>query len=87
MLFYDATGHHSMQIMYLVPQWLTYKPCPVIYAICILYRTMCSHQQTSAGIFKQSMLARNRIGIRLSYRPARLAELIPWNRFLGSLKV
>ncbi len=34
-----------------------------------------------------SMLgARNRVGIRLSYRPARLhrlAELTPWNRFLG----
>jgi hypothetical protein len=32
----------------------------------------------------------NRVGIGLSYRPARLhkpAELIPWNRFLGSLKV
>jgi hypothetical protein len=30
------------------------------------------------------------IGIGLSYRPARLhslAELVPWNRFLGSLKV
>jgi hypothetical protein len=36
----------------------------------------------SAGIFKQSMVARNRVGIGLSYRPARvhrLAELIPWN--------
>jgi hypothetical protein len=45
---------------------------------------------SSAGIFKQSMGARNRVGIRLSYRPARLhslAELVPWNRFLGSLKV
>ncbi len=43
----------------------------------------------SAGIFKQSMGARNRVGIGLSYRPARLqslAELVPWNRFLGSLK-
>ena len=33
---------------------------------------------------------RNRVEIVLSYRPARLhslAELIPWNRFLGSLKV
>jgi hypothetical protein len=33
---------------------------------------------------------RNRVGIGLSYRPARLhrlAELIPWNRFLGSLNV
>jgi hypothetical protein len=43
-----------------------------------------------AGIFKQSMGARNRVGIGLSYRLARLlslAELVPWNRFLGSLKV
>jgi hypothetical protein len=43
-----------------------------------------------AGIFKQSMGARNRVGIGLSYRPARLhvlAELVLWNRFLGSLKV
>jgi hypothetical protein len=42
------------------------------------------------GIFKQSMGARNRLGIELSYRPARphvLLELIPWNRFSGSLKV
>ncbi len=43
-----------------------------------------------AGIFRQSMGARNRVGIGLSYRPARLhrlADLIPWNLFLGSLKV
>ncbi len=36
----------------------------------------------SAGIFKQSMRARNRLGIGLSYRPARLhrlAESIPSN--------
>jgi hypothetical protein len=35
-----------------------------------------------AKFFKQSMGARNRVGIGLSYRPARLhrlAELIPWN--------
>ncbi len=34
--------------------------------------------------------ARNRVGIGLSYRSARLhslAELVPWNRFLDSLKV
>ena len=46
--------------------------------------------QPCAGIFKQSMVARNRVVISLSYRPARrhsLAELVPWNRFLGSLKV
>ncbi len=47
--------------------------------------------RNSAGILEQSMKARNRdIGIGLSYLPARLhslAELVPWNRFLGSLKV
>jgi hypothetical protein len=46
--------------------------------------------KNSVGIFKQSMGTRNREGIGLSYRPARLlrlAESIPWNRFLGSLKV
>jgi hypothetical protein len=35
-----------------------------------------------AGIFKKSMGARHRVGIGLSYRPARihrLAECIPWN--------
>jgi hypothetical protein len=44
----------------------------------------------SAGIFRQSMGARNQVGIGLLYRPARLhslAEPIPWNRFLGSIKV
>jgi hypothetical protein len=43
----------------------------------------------SAGILEQYMGARNRVGIGLSYRPARLhwlAESISWNRFLGSLK-
>jgi hypothetical protein len=36
------------------------------------------------------MGARHRVGIGLSYRPARLhrlAELMPWNRFLGSINV
>jgi hypothetical protein len=43
-----------------------------------------------AGIFKQSMGAGNQVELGFSYRPARLcslAELVPWNRFLGSLKV
>jgi hypothetical protein len=45
-----------------------------------------------AGILEQSMGARNRVIIGLlyrAYRPAwlhRLAESIPWNRFLSSLK-
>jgi hypothetical protein len=45
------------------------------------------HEETSAGICKHSMEARNQVGIGLSYRPTRqrrLAELIPWNRFLSS---
>ncbi len=43
-----------------------------------------------AGIFEQSMRARNRVRIVLSYRPARLhrqGELVPYNRFSGSFKV
>ncbi len=43
-----------------------------------------------AGIFKHSMGVRNQVRIGLSYRPVRLhmlAELMPWNRFLGSLKL
>ncbi len=43
-----------------------------------------------AEIFKESMGTRNQGGIGLSYRPARLhrlAEFVPGNRFLGSLKV
>jgi hypothetical protein len=46
--------------------------------------------QHRAGIFKQSMGARNRVGRGTSYQPARLrrlAELIPWNQFLGSINV
>ncbi len=48
------------------------------------------YPQSCAGILKQSMETRNRVEIALSYRPARLhslAELVPWNRFSGSLKV
>ncbi len=43
-----------------------------------------------AGIFEQSMGARNQVGIGFSYRPARLhrlAESIPGNRFMGSIVV
>jgi hypothetical protein len=43
-----------------------------------------------AGIFKQSMGARNRVRIGVSYRPGRLhrlAEFIPWNRFLSSINL
>jgi hypothetical protein len=52
--------------------------------------SIVGHSLSRAGIFKQSMGARNQVGIGLSYRPARLhrlAEFIPWNRFLGSMNV
>jgi hypothetical protein len=35
-----------------------------------------------AEILEQYMGAKNRVGIALSYRPARLAESITWNRLL-----
>ena len=43
-----------------------------------------------AGIFKKSVGARNRRGIGLTYRPARLrrlAEFIPWNQFRGPINI
>ncbi len=43
-----------------------------------------------AGIFKKSMGAKNRGGIGLSYRLARLhrlAEFIPWNQFRGPINI
>ncbi len=45
---------------------------------------------SSAGIFKQFMGARNRAGIGLWYRPARLhslGELVPWNRSSSALNI
>ncbi len=41
----------------------------------------------SSGIFEQSMGARNRVGMGCRTRLHILMELIPWNGFLGSLKV
>ena len=63
-------------------------PCSTLYFFGLgLIFCLC---EDCSGIFKQSMGARNRKGIALAYRPARLhrlAESIPWNRFLGSLKL
>jgi hypothetical protein len=47
------------------------------------------YRPARAVIFKQSMRARNQVGIGLSYRPARLRrlpEFIPWNQFHKRLK-
>ncbi len=46
--------------------------------------------QMYAGILNNLLGVKNPVGIGLSYRPARLhrlAELVPKNRFLGSLKI
>jgi hypothetical protein len=56
--------------------------------MCWSRDTIC--EEACAGILEQSMGARNWVGIGLSYRAARLhrlAEWVPWNRFLSSLKV
>jgi hypothetical protein len=48
-----------------------------------------NRQEVRAEIVKQSMGTWNRVGVELLYRPARLdrlAEMVPWNWFLGSLK-
>jgi hypothetical protein len=54
----------------------------------------CGHTKVglkdSAGILEPFMGARKRVGIEFSDRLARLhrlADSIPWNRFLGSIKV
>jgi hypothetical protein len=61
------------------------------YGIQSLKRCQCNvSAQNSAGILELSRGARNRVGIGLLYRPARLqtlVESIPWNQFLGSLTV
>ncbi len=48
------------------------------------------HEETCAGILEQFIGGyRNRVVIGLSYPSAglhRLADSIPWNRFMGSLK-
>jgi hypothetical protein len=63
-----------------------YRTVKLIVSICIqdVFRVCWSSR---AGIFKQYM---DRVGIGLSYRPARLHRLagfIPWNRFLGFINV
>jgi hypothetical protein len=47
-------------------------------------KCVCIH---CAGIFKQSMGARNRVGIGLSYRPARLHSLADLFPLIDSLKI
>jgi hypothetical protein len=74
------------------------------WAVCTMFRTRYQTQHsrnctpniltitqgsTSDGIFRQSMGARNRLGIGMLYRPARLhslAELVLWNRFRAPKK-
>jgi hypothetical protein len=65
------------------------KMAPLLYKMLQLASAMLVHE-LCVGIFEQYMGARNQVGIGFSYRPARLhrlAESIPWNRFLGSIEV
>jgi hypothetical protein len=67
--------------------------CPIICIMSHIHAVPHCSFDISAGIFKQSMGTWNRVGIELSYRPARLhrlVELIPWNsipRHHKSLKI
>ncbi len=62
---------------------------------CVKLRTLLLHIVAEIALASQSwnfqtIVVKNRVGRGLSYRPAslhRLLELIPWNRFLGPLKV
>ncbi len=67
----------------------TAKPHVFLYIFASMVALYVS-QSPELEFFKQSMGARNRVGIGLSYRPARphkLAEFIPWNQFLGFINV
>ncbi len=57
---------------------------PTVQGIGIIPNSLVCNNRYRAGIFKQYMEARNRVGIGLSYG---LGELIPWNLFMGSIKV
>ncbi len=62
----------------------------VAYIIILNGMYGCSTTENTVLKYLNTMGARNPVGIGLSYRPSRLhmlAELIPWNRFFGSLKV
>jgi hypothetical protein len=59
-------------------------------SIVVMQDIMTDTERSCAEIFEQSVGTRYLVGIGLPYRPARLhrlAESIPRNRFLGSLKV
>ncbi len=65
-------------------------PCLFVLVPSVNTNHSASRVECSVGISKQFMGARNRVGTGLSYWPTRLhslAELVPWNRFLGFLKV
>ena len=58
--------------------------------VSIQLKYLSTSKPSLCWYFLPSLWARNRVGIGLWYRPARLhrlAQLVPWNRFLGSLKV
>jgi hypothetical protein len=88
-LIIPATGSLELALLTIKYEWragaeLYGKP-----AFSLVFNVSFVRRKIRAGIFKESMGPRNRGGIGLSYRPARLhrlAEFIPWNRFLGSIK-
>ncbi len=88
-LMVGSTDSKKESEYYCIPIWvaLLHRRNPQGPFFLLLYSwTLCSTVQD----FKQCMGPRKRVGIGLSYRPARLyrlAGLVLWNWFLGSLKV
>ncbi len=69
---------------------ILFNQMQMVYFFLVERDLVPGREECRAGIFKESMGARNRGGRGLSYRPARLhrlAEFIPWNRFLGPIHV
>ncbi len=72
------------------PSWFALMTLSLLVMTTETYCIFMFQPEVLCWNFEQYMVARNRIGIGLSYRPVRLhslAELVPWNRFLGSLKL
>jgi hypothetical protein len=84
-IYCEYIAHFPVLIIFFILETLQYN-----YLKGLILREYTTGKITRAGIFKESMGARNRGGIGLLYRPARLhrlVEFIPWNRFLGSINV
>jgi len=86
----EPSLYNSFFMGSLILLWIVVCTEVTTVSLLLLRRSDTSTSASNAGIFKQSVGARNRVGKVLSHRPARLhrlAKFIPWNRFLGYITV